>query len=318
MALTWADNFDAVVREHIEPGVIDNFFRDTPVMTELRQTAKAVTGDKIQEILEYAEQGAVGIADKAQLTATDTEIVTRAEFDWYHMYADARLSKFEINAGSGPEAVADMIRVKTQNAIKSLRRLMSTKIFTDQATTYPDSLTDACNDTTPYGDIATGDMSQWIAHVMDDDVDTNGWIAPSIANIKKMVRYIHDTCGEKPHLIVVHPEYYNVLDAEVSENDRLAGIRNSNVVMMGFDAIAANGVPIVSDLDCPGSAFSGGSRGDGYEALFINWNAVGLRYMQAKVQNVVAFGERYDFHDFLASFVGVELVTIGKKSNGSV
>ncbi len=309
MALDWVTTFDAIVREHIEPTVVDNFFRETPVMTELRQTAKPVTGDEIHELIEHTGPTASWVADEVtNLTASRVEEVTRAVYPWRHAEVDARISKFKINAARGPEAVADQIRIKTQSCINALRMAVSTSIFTDQTGNEILGLTDICDNVcdTEFGGIVpdvsdnkAGEMPQWVAHVMEDDADSNGYVAPSIANLKKMVRYITDTCGEKPHLIVVHPEYYNVVEAQVSENDRLAGIRNANVVQMGFDAIGINGVPLVSDLDCTGSAYSSGSRADGYEAFFINWNYCGLRYEAVQSFKFNGWKEPTDANDII-------------------
>lgn len=278
MALTWATNLDTLVREFIEPGLVDNYFSGTPVLDALRQTQRRAGGDVIQVLLEYATQSAASVADKAQLTYADTELITRGQANWRHYYADTMMSKWELALSQEPEGLADLMQVKTANAMKAMKDVVSAKLFTAQATTNLNSLIDAADDVTGYEGIATADMATWKAQVMEDDAAVSGKVAPSITNIKRMIRRVQMYSGEKPDMCVVAPDLYDIIEAQVDDNDFVSMIRLNNGVEVGYDAININGCKVVADLDMVGSAWTSTTRGNGYEAMFLNWKYCWLAY----------------------------------------
>ncbi len=272
------------------------------MLDALRKTQRRAGGDVIQVLLEYASVGASAVADKAQLSATETNVATRGTFDWRHYYADVRLSKWELGLSQGPEGLADLMQVITANAMKAMKNVVSTKLFTTQSGNDLDALIDAADDGTsvdPYGSIAVADMSSWKAQVMEDDSSSSGKVAPSITNFKRMIRRIQMYSGEKPDMCVVHPDLYDIIEAQVDDNDFVSMIRLNNGVEVGYDAININGCHVVPDLDMTGSAYSSGNRSDGYEAIFLNWNYIWLAYYPDTSWKFEGWQKPYDYRDII-------------------
>jgi len=302
MALDYTTNLDALVREYIEPGLVDNYFSGTPVLDALRKTQRRAGGDVIQTLLEYDAGDAAAVADKAQLTPSETDVATRSTYSWRHYYADVRLSKWELGLSQEPEGLADLMQVITANAMKALKKVVSAKLFTTQSGNDLDALIDAADDgttTDPYGSIEVSDLPSWAAHVIEDDDNSSGKVAPSITNFKRMIRRIQMYSGEKPDMCVVHPDLYDIIEAQVDDNDFVSMIRLNNGVEVGYDAININGCSVVADLDMTGSAFSSGSRSDGYEAMFLNWNYVWLANFPDTSWKFEGWQKPYDYRDIV-------------------
>lgn len=302
MALTYLTNFDALVQEYIEPGLVDNYFKGTPVLDALRKTQRRAGGDVIQTLLEYAEGDAASVADKAALTPTETDVATRSTYNWRHYYADVQLSKWELALSQEPEGLADLMQVITANAMKAMKKVVSSKLFVTQATTNLDALIDAADDgttTDPYGGIAVGDFSGWAANVMEDDAATSGAVAPSITNFKRMIRRIQMYSGEKPDMCVVHPDLYDIVEAQVDDNDFVSMIRLNSGIEVGYDAININGCNIVADLDMIGDTNTAANRSDGYEAMFLNWSYVWLAHFPATSWKFEGWQKPYNYRDIV-------------------
>ena len=302
MALTYLTNLDALVQEYIEPGLVDNYFKGTPVLDALRLTQRRAGGDEIQTLLEYAEGDAASVADKAILTPTETDVATRSTWTWRHYYADVQLSKWELGLSQEPEGLADLMQVITANAMKAMKKVVSSHLFATQTSTNLDALIDGADDgstTDPYGDIAVSDFAGWKASVIEDDASTSGKVAPSITNVKRMIRRIQMYSGEKPDMAVVHSDLYDIIEAQVDDNDIVSMIRLNNGVEVGYDNININGCAIVADLDMKGNTNTAANRSDGYEIMFLNWSYIWLAYFPETSWKFEGWQKPYNYRDIV-------------------
>ena len=188
----------------------------------------------------------------------------------------------------------DLLKSYVKDATEGSRTDLSAAIYDASVTNGPLALTEACDNLegTAYGGLTPGDGSgyeHWRAHVIEGDLDGSDFLAvsPSLENQSKMIRSIRGTCGQNngPELAVVAEDYWDTLAGQIERNDylmALAAHASADVVKWGFDSLFVNNVPIISDRDCPGSAFTASqttrANAAGYQTFYLNFKHMKLAY----------------------------------------
>jgi hypothetical protein len=297
------DTFDALTEYYTPEVLVDNVFSGTPVWEMARRNMEPVSGKGYMPIIMYDAEGGewyekgdqVGQGSDGLRPGVSGDIATRALFKHQFYRNPVRLNAQDTDL-QGPLAIVDLMKTYIENKTDSTRVDLSTKLFIGEGEAASPNeiqgLCPGCSDGAWGGlDPDADNIPVWKAHIMDGEDTYETPVAPSLDNISKMIRTITNTCGESkvPDLIVVAEEYWDVLYGQLTRNEyNNARVANGDnpIIQWGFSAIFVNGVPIVSDRDCPGEAWvsSQSTRvaAKGYQAFFLNWEHLTLYYAPAR------------------------------------
>lgn len=290
------NTFEALTEFYTPRRLIDNIFTGTPLLNWFRRNMVQAAGIAWTPIVEIAKEDGEWY-DRGDQVGTPTtitgEIATRAVF-YYQFYRRKVLLEAQDTDGQGAQKLIDLMNAQVRNATKSMQTNLNNKLFSGNPAANPaeiNSLDVALDNLNTWGGLngnAAG-YYQWQAHMMVGEDTFATPVAPSLQNISKMIQSILLTTGEKPTAIFVAEPYWDVLRAQVGENQYLianAARANSDVVKWGFDALWVDGVPVVPDRECLGSAWVPGqaTRADaaGYQAFFVNFKYMKMAYNPAR------------------------------------
>jgi len=294
------DTFDALTEYFTPEVLVDNVFRGTPTWDFCRRNMKPVSGKGYMPTIMYDTEGGEWYDRGDQVGGSlhpdvSGDIATRALFKHQFYRNPVRLNAQDTDL-QGPLALVDLMKAYVDNKTKSTRKDLASKLFTGSGESADPSeingLENGCQDGAWGGLDPTGDsIGVWKAHIMEGEDTYATPVAPSLDNISKKIRLITGTCGEeeKPTLVVVAEDYWDVLYGQLTRNEyNNARVANGDnpVVKWGYSAIFVNGVPIVSDRDCSGEAWVSGqsTRADakGYQAYFLNFKHLTLYYAPSR------------------------------------
>ena len=287
VAIPSTSTFNALTADYTPRVLVDNIFVGTPMYNYMRRHMKAVGGKSWQPIVEYDNlSGAWYARGGTQALSASGDIATRAAFTMKFYALPVYLYAQDTDLGAG-ESLVDFMGAYVKNALNSIKKDLNEAFFEGDPTATPaelDSLNLACDDTASWGGLDVATYSTWKAHVMEGESTFTTPVSPTLNNIGKMVRTITTTTGEKPDMIVVDEDLWDVLFAQytasVTVMDQVS--RKDPVARWGFEAIYVHGVPIVTDRDMinPGAWVSAGTRtlAKGSQVMFLNWNHLNLAY----------------------------------------
>lgn len=291
VAVETADTFNAYTDRYILAGLHDQVFTGTPLLTELGTRIRGFQGTKFEgriQIGEITNHWYDPDADvDLDLDFTTPEIGAEFSYGLKYAYEAVRLPAHQVDRQSGEKNIR-MLVAYTNNAKKSLRKDLNAKLLAlsgsgpgDHSANQPTSLWDICNDhNAEYGKAAIGGITAdgtthgyWRAHIMEGQATYATAVSPSLQNVGKMVTRIAATVGEKPDLIVVDEDFYDVLEAQLTPI-QMQTTRSNRFRDWGYDSFTVKGVPVIWDPDMPGLSYAGSTDRHtcgGSEALFINW-----------------------------------------------
>jgi hypothetical protein len=282
MAETYANTFEALTLALTPKVLVDNIFSERPTLKYLRRRMKPVSGKVYQPLVEYDKlTGGFYVRGGPLTNSVSGDIATRAEFSLKYYQMPVLLYAQDVDL-QGSLGLVDLMQAYIRNAIKSSTSELNGYVFTGNPSASPaqmDSLNVAVDDTATWGlDPAT--RSEWKAHIMES---TDG-VSPSKENIGYMITKIMETCAERPDLVIVDPDYWQSLYAQLDSGIQYTAQAHASnpVVKWGFDTFFIKGVPVVSDSDCQGEAFVSGqgtrANAKGYQAYFLNFRHLELVY----------------------------------------
>jgi len=282
--------FNAFTTDYILPGLHDQVFRDTAVLTELNRHIKPFKGKAYKAKVQVGKVTNHWYDPDADIWAdldfTTPEIGAEVSYGLKYSYETIRLPAHEVDQQGAAQNV-DMLVSYTKNAVSSLKESLNTALFavTGHAATQVASLWDIANDhNADYGCATIGGITAngttygyWRAHIMEGEDTYATAVSPSLANIEYMIERIRRTTGEKPDLVIVDEAYYHILKAQLIPVQMEAEGKN-RIRDYGLDSFTVSGVPVTWEDNMPSSDWTSGQtkRDDagGSEALFINWDAV--------------------------------------------
>ena len=266
--------------------IADVVSRGHPILTELIKNAKPGGGRSIIFDIEYNYQQGGARALTGQMVASTPEIVTQGELPWRDYYIWCQLEKAYVYQNRhDPARVADYFNNRVSNAVESMKqRYLAPKCVTAQTGQHWDSLADACNDSTPYANIALADLASWrsiIAEAIYGSPATP--ISPSMNNFSKLNRIYRDYNTSLPDVWIVTGPVYDRLKEEVVATEWGGGRRATDNVFAGFTKMFIDGVPIITDSNWAGAAFDATKATRtlcaGHSAMALNFEFINLRYL---------------------------------------
>ena len=288
-AVETATTFSAFTEKYVEPGIFDQIFnvKDSPLLKEIGARWKDWRGEQYEIKLEVGELSmtyynpATDIA--ADFTFTTPEIGTEVKYTEVFGYIPIRLPCYQVDKQPSSAGKLGMLTRYTENARRAFsKELIAAALEASPGANEPTSLWEIINDhNADYGCAAIGGITAdattngyWRSHIMEGETTYSVAVSPSLQNFGYMVTRIERTIGSRPDVIVVHPNLYDVLEAQLNPQQMQTQADN-RFRNWGYDSFTIKGVPVIWEDDMPGSAWTSGqnNRADaaGYEALFINW-----------------------------------------------
>lgn len=281
-----SSTFNALTRDYLYGYIEEQLWLDTALLTMMKARINWVTGRSVQPLMHYKRASAGGwyghgeVVDDAVIQQLAGEIATRCKFELARYRQPVVLDSWDTDA-QGAHAIVKLFNEYVNDIMEGCREDLGSAIFTGNPATDPDIITGiniALDDTQPWGliDPTATHYEFWRPHFMDGSGSTYATaVAPSLANFRRMIRRINATVHAKPTVCVVSEDLWDVLAAQMDPNDNAISQRvNDELYKWGFDALRINGVPIVEDLNAPGSAWVTGqstrATAAGYQALFLN------------------------------------------------
>jgi hypothetical protein len=132
--MAFLDELTTHTREHIVPGVVDNNFKNDPLLAYLKanQIERFSGGRKIQENFIYGNLsgGAYALGDTFETLARQTD--TGATFDPKHYQVNVTLFKEQIQVyNKGPEAVFSIVDSKMVNAALTMSAILAIAVYNE-------------------------------------------------------------------------------------------------------------------------------------------------------------------------------------------
>jgi len=305
--------FDALTQEFwLEKAVQDIVYRDTPTLKYMKKYQRAIGGVDIVFDIEYARLTGAWYETKDQLDLTESgEIATKAKLSWMKTYVPVSLWKADIEANQNdPRKIASYFDMYVRSAMATMKeKILAPALWTPKTGKAMWSIADAVNDSTPYANIGIADVPQWRSIITEPDYDTvTAPIAPSLDNVKRMIRAIQNISGSKPDYIVTSTAVYDRLAEQLEANDQVSAVRTNQVVNWGFDAIHVLSVPVTDDLYmeaalCDAFDEDGGDRDGckGHQMFFLQPKNLQLMYQPGRNMSWDAEGWRssLDYENYI-------------------
>ncbi|MFA5166720.1 MAG: phage major capsid protein [Candidatus Paceibacterota bacterium] len=248
MALTYND-MDAVVQKAFLPGIVNQVFTVTPLLTRLMAKNKVTLGGgDIAQRLEYEELngGSYDGLDKFNTDYVETETV--AVWQWKHVYINVTIpgTKLRKAQAAGSEKVGDLLADKLANAQKSLNKKLSEQLAGDgtgNANKDLDGLYNAIDDGViydSYAGISRATNAWWKAYV-----DSTAHVLTA--------SFLQEAIGactdgkEKPDLILMRQALFNKLWDKIYAKQFYPTTAQQDIINAGFQAINFNGTTVTVD-----------------------------------------------------------------------
>lgn len=270
--MAWLDDLNTSTKINIVPGVVDQVFKNDPLLAYLRgsNVEKFTGGTKIQENFTYAMLGggAYAVGDTFDITTRQTD--TGAQFDPKHYQVNISVFKEQIQIfNKGPEAVFRIIDSKMQNAALTMSAILAVDLYNDGIstgrTTRMNGLPEALND---------GSTNAWTAsaYTTYGGVTRNGVIGSALnspmttpaANINGPILYktleegYNTVCigAEHPDLIVTT----NLGLSYIKEKFQPQWRTETQDPKVGINSVVFNAARVMQSQYCPGTK---GAASDG-------------------------------------------------------
>ncbi len=208
-------------------------------------TKLAPGGKTIDVPLEYGEMPSQSFGASTNFLTTKAEVLNKAQFPWAAYQSSIVYDLDDNRANSGEAAIVDLVEAKLRNAQKTLRKTMSTALYSSATTSGEDmlglgDLFQSADTSITYGGIAEADMSEWAANT-DATVEA---ISFSVMQSIRRLASIDDDAEGKPNLYITTELLKDAFEASLHTQSRYS---DAKLVKAGFDNILFGGVPVVAD-----------------------------------------------------------------------
>lgn len=258
-SITWDNISTAGPIMDMNGTVYDAMFNKTPLLNKLVKSGITYDGGaKITAMIENGEADTGNYAPSDDFTFQDKELVTLAQWDPAYLWANMMITKDQIDECKSDKAVLDLMKFKYDNAMKTLRKTMTTQIFGDGTTSNSIMGFDAAFQTVPTADPTAGAYGG-LTRVGADNVKWRNQVydMTSLATATMLkLQYLWGLCsddGEHPDLIVTTQAVYDKL---WSLADAVMRLVPAEIAAMGYTGMTFNGVPLIVDKNCtPGRLY---------------------------------------------------------------
>jgi hypothetical protein len=270
--MAWLDELNTSTKIHIVPGVVDNVFKNDPLLAHLRANTlqRFPGGTKIQENFTYGmlDGGPYAMGDSFDITARQTD--TGGTFDPKLYKVNVTLFKEQIQIfNKGPEAVFRLVDSKMQNAALTMSAILAVDLYNEGISASRllrmNGLAEALND---------GSATSWTgsAYTTYGGVTRSGTIGTALnspmtgptANVNGPITY--KILEEGYNSVVIgsaHPDLMvttNLGMSYIKEKFQPQWRVETQDPKTGFNSIVFNAARLIQSQYCPGTK---GSASDG-------------------------------------------------------
>ena len=245
------DEINTLCRTKVIPTLVDNYFKtDIIAYRFLKNASKWRGGHLIEQPIEYTNNSnAESYAGAALLSITDIEVATKASLPPRQYNAGITITGIDLEENKGDAKILDLIKVRTKNAMKSLKDLMGTDFYASQAGTNLDGVGGvyAATAGTAYAGINPTDFSKW---------KCNGGDGPKLMGAGALDKIVLNTeiqkCADGADMPTIYVTT-SALFAEIEADWYQAKVeyQDKKLANLGFDSIRYKGRPLVWDPKCP-------------------------------------------------------------------
>lgn len=246
---TFTEMVTTTLRNHARE-LVDNVSGNNALFTLLKAKGKIETvsgGYEIARPIEYAENGTFlrySGFDTQDISASD--VFTSAKFDWCQSSIHVVASGRELRMNNGPEAMINLVKARTKNAINTAANNMSVDIYSDGALTNQIGGLAALitsDGTGTVGGIVSGTYTWW-KNQFSEATGTSTW---SKSTIKGEMNKLWLKCvrgKDKPDLLVSSQDFYAAYEEALQDNQRYM---DSRMASAGFDNLKYKSATIIFD-----------------------------------------------------------------------
>lgn len=253
--------FTIAARTHLKTIATDNFFTKCPLYEELRKNKMSkVSGGQtlVVPVINGASPLGGAYSKAATIPMQDSEVLTEAQYPWSFYQEPVVIYHQDLWMGRGEEAILDLVKVKTEVAMKKLKRSIFTALYAASPVAGLDLLgLPAAIATTPassgsYGNLdgSASAQSWWRNYSASGGSFASGGVDALVA----MFRTLADQSDAgKPTAAFTDPTTWGYIHKEVIghfETHAMVDSRAQQYCDLGFQAISFMGTPIVSDPFC--------------------------------------------------------------------
>lgn len=237
---------NSISRRFFLPKLYDNIFNGNPLLrrSEQRGWRRLVDGgDKVIIPLEYAVNGSSDWYNGADtLNTADTDQFTAAELAWKQLYAPVTISRRDELRNMGQAQVVDFVKAKMKNAEKTMRRKLSSGLYSDG--TDSDEIVGLrvwVDTTSSPGGISQSTNSWWQGQV-DSSTSTL-----TVSAIQTQFNAASED-DEQPTVAMATKANFNRYYVLLQANQRFI---DADTARGGFTSLMFNGIPMISDSSAP-------------------------------------------------------------------
>lgn len=135
--MAFLDELNTYTKVHIAPGVVDNNFKNDPVLAMIKaeRSVKFTGGTQIQENLIYAPMAGGSYAKGDSFDITRRQTATGATFDPKHYQVNVTEFKEDIQIfNKGPNAVFRLVDADLQNAALTMSAILAIALYNEGQT----------------------------------------------------------------------------------------------------------------------------------------------------------------------------------------
>jgi len=256
---TFTELVSTTFRDH-RKSIKDNISQNNAllaVMTQKGRMRMVDGGLTIVEPLEYAENGTYqrySGYDSLNIQASD--VITSAEFSWRQAAVHVTASGREMRINKGKNAFLDLVKTRTQNAIKSFKNNFSSDLYSDgtlsnQINGLQSIIADSGQGTVGGINAATSTNAFWrnIVQSAAAPLQGGGAITPSASTIESLMLPLWLACtigNDSPDLIVADTVYYTYFETSQVSVKRYT---DSDTAQGGFISLRYKNAKVVYDGD---------------------------------------------------------------------
>lgn len=244
MALT--DQLTAFTRKNYIPVLQDNIYKSNPLFVRLKNRFEFLDGGiQISQPVLYAKDTSniVRYTGAEVLTVNPSENSTEAVFNWANYAAGMQMLGVEDAKNSGKTVVVNLLKMKVQQAEKSLKDVLGDDIHDDNATNGVVGIMGAVDDgtnTATYGNINRSTYTWWKANY-----SANGGTGRAVT--RYLLRNMAGLCtidNDRPNIYVTTQ---GVLDKMSLMLDSQKYLTDPKLGEAGFMNLVWEGRPVVVD-----------------------------------------------------------------------
>lgn len=260
MALDY-DYASTVTRKVYMPQVVDNIYNSSAMFKMFDIDGRIKTylkgGSSVTEGLEYAKQTAGGTYKGWDtLDNTPPDNLTRADFQWGDYYSSISISGQDEDENMGPEAVANLLQIRTKGAGKKIKDDVSNDLFSGTSakgiigldTLVGSGTAGGINGATYTWWVSGTDTTTYTEAELIDSTDTDAYMKRLFQAAFRSGEHMSET----PNLIVTTPLVWDIFETILEDDARFTKTqRGQQIAQAGFDVLFWRQIPIIRDELCP-------------------------------------------------------------------